>query len=144
MSINSPKVEVAVIEEWQGINAFERWISVATYMLQGFVAARLGFSYDAHGIYIEHGIDKKFDFFGKEAVGKFGLANYNHECRSIVMRYREEWRHTVEKLGPWIKIDDDYKIDSQIRLLLIRYVRSRVDIGQDNEFRFHGVQLVDL
>src|SRR5260370_28300987 len=46
------------------------------------------FGWDTHGIPIEHEIDKKFNLSGKEAVEKFGLANYNHECRSIVMRYR--------------------------------------------------------
>ncbi|TRX89413.1 hypothetical protein FHL15_009711 [Xylaria flabelliformis] len=39
-----------------------------------------------------------FGLSGKETVEKFDLANYNHECRSIVMRYREEWRHAFEKL----------------------------------------------
>lgn len=37
------------------------------------------FGWDTYGIPIEHEIDKKFSLSGKEAVEKFGLANYNHE-----------------------------------------------------------------
>ncbi|EHA50440.1 isoleucyl-tRNA synthetase [Pyricularia oryzae 70-15] len=67
------------------------------------------FGWDTHGLPIEHEIDKKHGISGKAAVEKFGLANYNEECRSIVMRYREEWRHTIERLGRWIDFDNDYK-----------------------------------
>jgi isoleucyl-tRNA synthetase len=45
----------------------------------------------------------------KAAVEKFGLAKYNEECRSIVMRFREEWRATIERLGRWVDFDNDYK-----------------------------------
>ncbi len=40
---------------------------------------------------------------------EMGLERYNAECRAIVMRYRDEWRHTVERLGRWIDFDNDYK-----------------------------------
>jgi isoleucyl-tRNA synthetase len=69
-----------------------------------------GFGWDTHGLPIEHEIDKKHGISGKAAVEQFGLANYNEECRSIVMRYREEWRHTIERLGRWIDFDNDYKV----------------------------------
>lgn len=38
-----------------------------------------------------------------------GIDKYNAECRSIVMRYSEEWRYTVTRLGRWIDFDNDYK-----------------------------------
>ena len=40
---------------------------------------------------------------------KMGIAKYNEECRSIVMRYSSEWRQTVERMGRWIDFDNDYK-----------------------------------
>lgn len=46
---------------------------------------------------------------GKEDVLKFGIGNYNEECRSIVLRYSAEWRKTVTRIGRWIDFDDDYK-----------------------------------
>ncbi|KAL2135807.1 hypothetical protein VTI74DRAFT_6873 [Chaetomium olivicolor] len=67
------------------------------------------FGWDTHGLPIEHEIDKKLGISGKAAVMQLGLEKYNAECRAIVMRYREEWRHTVERLGRWIDFDNDYK-----------------------------------
>ncbi|ORY63975.1 tRNA synthetases class I-domain-containing protein [Pseudomassariella vexata] len=67
------------------------------------------FGWDTHGLPIEHEIDKKFGITGKAAVMEMGLDKYNKECRAIVMRYREEWRHTIERLGRWIDFDNDYK-----------------------------------
>ncbi|RYP46018.1 hypothetical protein DL768_007698 [Monosporascus sp. mg162] len=67
------------------------------------------FGWDTHGIPIEHEIDKKFNITGKQAVMQMGLERYNAECRAIVMRYRDEWRHTIERMGRWIDFDNDYK-----------------------------------
>lgn len=40
---------------------------------------------------------------------KMGIAAYNAECRAIVMRYADEWRATVERMGRWIDFENDYK-----------------------------------
>lgn len=41
---------------------------------------------------VEYEIDKKLGMSGLEAVEKLGIAQYNAECRAIVMRFSEEWR----------------------------------------------------
>lgn len=58
---------------------------------------------------VEHEIDKKLGITGREDVMKIGIAKYNEECRSIVMRYSSQWRSTVERMGRWIDFDNDYK-----------------------------------
>jgi isoleucyl-tRNA synthetase len=68
------------------------------------------FGWDTHGLPIEHEIDKKLGVTGRAAVMEMGLEKYNAECRAIVMRFREEWRHTIERLGRWIDFDNDYKV----------------------------------
>ncbi|KAK3683863.1 tRNA synthetases class I-domain-containing protein [Podospora appendiculata] len=67
------------------------------------------FGWDTHGLPIEHEIDKKLGISGKAAVMELGLEKYNAECRAIVMRFSEEWRHTIERLGRWVDFDNDYK-----------------------------------
>ena len=67
------------------------------------------FGWDTHGLPIEHEIDKKFGASGREVVEKLGLAGYNAECRAIVMRFADEWRRLISRLGRWIDFDDDYK-----------------------------------
>lgn len=67
------------------------------------------FGWDTHGLPVEHEIDKKLGITGKDDVMKMGIDKYNAECRSIVMRYADEWRQTVNRLGRWIDMDNDYK-----------------------------------
>lgn len=86
--------------------------------MKGFHVERR-FGWDTHGLPIEHEIDKKLGISGKAAVMELGLEKYNAECRSIVMRYANEWRHTIERLGRWIDFDNDYKVgDSTISVRL--------------------------
>lgn len=67
------------------------------------------FGWDTHGLPVEHIIDKKLNITCKEDVYKFGIDNYNNECRAIVMTYADEWRKTIGRLGRWIDFDNDYK-----------------------------------
>ena len=67
------------------------------------------FGWDTHGLPVEHEIDKKLGIQSKEDVMKLGIAEYNKECRAIVMRYADEWRKTIERMGRWIDFENDYK-----------------------------------
>ncbi|KAF8236536.1 hypothetical protein L208DRAFT_1357299 [Tricholoma matsutake] len=67
------------------------------------------FGWDTHGLPVEHEIDKGLGITGKEDVLAMGIDKYNDECRKIVMRYSQEWRQTVERMGRWIDFDNDYK-----------------------------------
>ncbi|CAB4425744.1 unnamed protein product [Rhizophagus irregularis] len=67
------------------------------------------FGWDCHGLPVEHEIDKTFNIKGKDDVLAMGIDKYNYECRSIVMRYADAWRETVERIGRWIDFDNDYK-----------------------------------
>lgn len=80
-----------------------------------YVARRFG--WDCHGLPVEYEIDKKLGIHSKEQVlnyttpdgTKKGIPAYNHECRSIVMKYSSEWEHIVQRLGRWIDFKNDYK-----------------------------------
>uniref|UniRef100_A0A8C9Z511 Isoleucine--tRNA ligase, cytoplasmic n=1 Tax=Sander lucioperca TaxID=283035 RepID=A0A8C9Z511_SANLU len=55
------------------------------------------FGWDCHGLPVEYEIDKTLGIKGPEDVAKMGIAEYNKQCRNIVMRYSTEWE--VKKLG---------------------------------------------
>lgn len=38
-----------------------------------------------------------------------GIDKYNNKCRSIVMKYAEEWEDVVNRFGRWIDFKNDYK-----------------------------------
>lgn len=67
------------------------------------------FGWDCHGLPVEYEIDKTLGIRGPEDVAKLGIAEYNSQCRAIVMRYSAEWKSTITRLGRWIDFDNDYK-----------------------------------
>lgn len=67
------------------------------------------FGWDTHGVPIEYEIDKKLGMSARDAVMQLGLEKYNLECRAIVMRYADEWRQIIERLGRWVDFENDYK-----------------------------------
>lgn len=76
--------------------------------MKGFHVERR-FGWDTHGLPIEHEIDKTLGVRTKEDVLAMGIAKYNEECRKIVMRFADVWRHDIGRLGRWIDFDNDYK-----------------------------------
>ncbi|XP_049806576.1 isoleucine--tRNA ligase, cytoplasmic isoform X1 [Schistocerca nitens] len=67
------------------------------------------FGWDCHGLPVEFEIDNKLGIKGPDDVAKLGIANYNAECRTIVMRYATQWQEIVTRLGRWIDFENDYK-----------------------------------
>ena len=67
------------------------------------------FGWDCHGLPVEYEIDKKLGIKNRSDVLEMGIAKYNEECRSIVMRYSHEWEATVKRMGRWIDFENDYK-----------------------------------
>lgn len=68
------------------------------------------FGWDCHGLPVEYEIDKKLNISSRADVERLGgIAVYNAECRSIVMRYSSQWEETVERMGRWIDFKQDYK-----------------------------------
>ncbi|XP_006631076.2 isoleucine--tRNA ligase, cytoplasmic isoform X1 [Lepisosteus oculatus] len=67
------------------------------------------FGWDCHGLPVEYEIDKTLGIKGPEDVAKMGIAEYNKQCRGIVMRYANEWEVSVRRMGRWIDFKNDYK-----------------------------------
>ncbi|MBU1917168.1 isoleucine--tRNA ligase [bacterium] len=78
------------------------------WTMKGFRVERR-FGWDCHGLPVEYEIDKKLGISGSAGVEKFGIAKYNEECRSIVLRYTAEWEKTVNRIGRWVDFKNDYK-----------------------------------
>ena len=74
----------------------------------GFYVERR-FGWDTHGLPIEFEIEKSLGIKTRDEILKFGIENYNNECQQIVLKYRGEWRGTIERLGRWVDFDNDYK-----------------------------------
>ena len=77
--------------------------------MQGkFVERRFG--WDCHGLPIENIVEKKMGISGKKDIeDKIGVFAFNEECRANVFQYTDIWRQTVERMGRWVDMDNDYK-----------------------------------
>jgi len=67
------------------------------------------FGWDCHGLPVEYEMEKELKISGKKEIEDYGIAKFNESCRSIVLRYTDEWRKTVTRLGRWVDFDNDYK-----------------------------------
>lgn len=76
--------------------------------MKGFYVPRR-FGWDCHGLPIESEIEKANGLSGSISIEEFGIANFNEECRRVVLRYTQEWKKTVQRMGRWVNIDEAYK-----------------------------------
>ncbi len=67
------------------------------------------FGWDCHGLPVEMEIEQALGVSGKTEIEKFGIANFNNECRKIVLRYTQEWEKTVRRMGRWVDFRNDYR-----------------------------------
>ena len=66
------------------------------------------FGWDTHGLPVESEIEKAQELSGAADIEQFGIAKFNEECRSIVLRYTNEWKKTVNRMGRWVDFDHTY------------------------------------
>jgi isoleucyl-tRNA synthetase len=75
--------------------------------MRGFYVPRR-FGWDCHGLPVENEIEKAKQLTGASAIETYGIAEFNEECRKIVLRYTKEWEHTINRIGRWVSFDDLY------------------------------------
>ncbi len=67
------------------------------------------FGWDCHGLPVEYEMEKELGISGKYEIENYGVGRFNEACRSIVLRYTDEWRRIVTRMGRWVDFDNDYK-----------------------------------
>lgn len=68
------------------------------------------FGWDCHGLPIENIVEKKMWISGRDDIeNKIGVFEFNEECRANVFGYVDEWKKTVERMGRWVDMENDYK-----------------------------------
>lgn len=75
---------------------------------QGFKVPRR-FGWDCHGLPIENMIEKEIGISGAGAIEEYGIGKFNEDCRASVLRYVEEWKATVDRMGRFVDFEETYK-----------------------------------
>lgn len=73
-----------------------------------YVPRRAG--WDCHGLPVEYELEKELGIKNRaEIVHNVGIETFNQKAREIVLRYTDEWVHTMARMGRWIATNDAYR-----------------------------------
>jgi isoleucyl-tRNA synthetase len=64
--------------------------------------------WDCHGLPVELEVEKEIGTKSKRDIEAFGIAEFNRLCRESVVRYVDEWKALVERVGHWIDMENPY------------------------------------
>ena len=74
---------------------------------KGFYVARKA-GWDTHGLPVELGVEKKLGITKEDIGSKISVDQYNAECRSEVMKYKDMWDRLTTQMGYWVDLDNPY------------------------------------
>ncbi|MDE2188145.1 MAG: class I tRNA ligase family protein [Patescibacteria group bacterium] len=76
--------------------------------MQGYHVRRR-WGWDCHGLPVENLIEKELDLKTKKDIIDFGIENFNAAARRAVVRYTEDWKKIIPRLGRWVDMENDYE-----------------------------------
>lgn len=65
--------------------------------------------WDCHGLPVENLIEKELGIENKQAIEEMGIDRFNAACCGSVLRYAEEWKEFIPRVGRWVDMENDYK-----------------------------------
>lgn len=70
---------------------------------------RRRWGWDCHGLPIENLIEKELGLAHKKDIESFGIEKFNKAAEQSVLRYADEWRRIIPRVGRWVDMEDDYR-----------------------------------
>ncbi|MBR4894069.1 MAG: class I tRNA ligase family protein, partial [Kiritimatiellae bacterium] len=67
------------------------------------------FGWDTHGLPIEALAQDALGVAGAPEIKALGVDKFNEQCRSMVLKYVNEWEKTVTRMGRWVDFKNEYK-----------------------------------
>ncbi len=78
------------------------------WTMRGFRVERR-WGWDCHGLPVENIIEKELNLNSRKDILDYGVDRFNQACRSTVLKYAEEWKKTIRRMGRWVDMENDYK-----------------------------------
>jgi isoleucyl-tRNA synthetase len=78
------------------------------FTMRGYHVPRR-WGWDCHGLPVEYEVEKELGLSGPSEIAALGLDRFTEECRSLVLRYADEWERFVTRLGRWVDFAHAYK-----------------------------------
>jgi|YNPMSStandDraft_2_1061718.scaffolds.fasta_scaffold00001_24 isoleucyl-tRNA synthetase len=76
--------------------------------MQGYYVERK-WGWDCHGLPVEYEMEKELGLKTKKDILNYGVDNFNEKCRSIVLRYTNEWEKIIKRTGRWVDFKNAYR-----------------------------------
>ena len=64
--------------------------------------------WDTHGLPVEMGVEKSLGITKDDIGKKISVEEYNLDCRTEVMKYKDLWDELTRTMGYWVDLDDPY------------------------------------
>ena len=72
-----------------------------------YVQRRWG--WDCHGLPIENIVEQELGLKSRKDIEKIGIEKFNQKSRESVLKFADEWKKTIPRLGRWVDMENDYK-----------------------------------
>ena len=76
-------------------------------MLGKYVERKGG--WDCHGLPVEIAVEQKLGFKTKHDIERYGIAEFNQQCRESVFEFLEDWNALTERIGYWVDLEHPYR-----------------------------------
>jgi isoleucyl-tRNA synthetase len=76
--------------------------------MQGYHVPRV-WGWDCHGLPLENQIEQELGFKTKRDIEEYGIEKFNEAARSAVLRYADDWKKIIPRVGRWVDMEDDYR-----------------------------------
>ena len=64
--------------------------------------------WDTHGLPVELGVEKTLGITKEDIGKKISVDDYNHACRTEVLKYKDLWDELTRQMGYWIDLKNPY------------------------------------
>src|SRR3989344_8503652 len=65
--------------------------------------------WDCHGLPVENIVEKELNLKIKKDIEEYGIAKFNQAARESVLRFTEEWKKIIPRMGRWVDMENDYR-----------------------------------
>jgi|TARA_Y100000310_G_scaffold170442_2_gene170621 isoleucyl-tRNA synthetase len=76
--------------------------------MQGYHVPRK-WGWDCHGLPLENLVEAELNLRTKKDIEEYGIDRFNKRAHDSVLRYADDWKKSVPRLGRWVDMENDYK-----------------------------------
>lgn len=65
--------------------------------------------WDCHGLPLENLVEQELNLKTKKDIEQYGIEKFNQYAKESVLRYADDWKKIIPRIGRWVDMEDDYR-----------------------------------